>query len=75
MQEGDLVRFAKWQEVDVRDSRAWPSQAKPHIGMLVKHDKVMDVVYILYEGEVLKIRSVFAEKAGKKDIEVINENR
>ena len=67
MREGDLVRFAKWQEVDIRDSRAWPSEPKPHIGTLVKHDKLMGAVYVLCEGEVHKVRPVFVEKAGKKD--------
>ncbi len=68
MKEGDVVRFAKWEEVDIRDSRSWPSEPKPHIGTLVKHDKLMGVVYILCEGEMYKVRSVFAQKAGKKDL-------
>ena len=67
MREGDLVRFAKWQEVDISDSKAWHLQPKPHIGTLIKHDKLMQVVEILCEGEVFRIRQQFAEKAGRKD--------
>jgi hypothetical protein len=66
---GDMVRFAKWEEVDIRDSRAWPSEPKPHIGVLVEHDKLMQVAHVLYEGQVFKLRSVFVQKAGRKDYE------
>mgnify|MGYP003994121625 CR=1 FL=1 len=69
MKVGDMVRFAKWEEVDIRDSRAWPSEPKPHIGVLVEHDKLMQVAHVLYEGQVFKLRSVFVQKAGRKDYE------
>lgn len=62
-----MVRFAKWEEVDIRDSRAWPSEPKPHIGVLVAYDKLMQVADVLYEGNITRIRSVFVEKAGRKD--------
>jgi len=66
---GDMVRFAKWQEVNIQDSKAWPSEPKPHIGILVEHDKLMGTVHILCEGTIYKVRSIFAQKAGKKDYE------
>jgi len=72
MQKGDLVRFAKWEEMsvaDVRNSRNWSKVPKSHMGVLVKHDKLMGTAYVLYEGEIVKIRSVFVQKAGKKDFE------
>ena len=68
MREGDMVRFAKWEEVDIRDSRAWPSEPKPHVGILVKYNKLMQTAEILYEGEIFRVRSVFVEKAGRRDL-------
>lgn len=68
MQEGDMVRFAKWEEVDIQDSKNWPRTPKPHIGMLIEHNRLMSTAHILYEGEVFKVRAVFVEKAGKKDL-------
>ncbi len=70
MKNEDIVRFAKWEEVNIRDSRAWHSEPKPYLGILVEHDKIMGVAHILYKGEVLKVRQVFVEKAGKKDYEL-----
>ena len=75
MRVGDIVRFAKWEEVDIMDSSKWPQQPKPNIGVLVEHDKLMGTVQVLCNGEIFKIRSQFAEKAGKKDIEKQRENR
>ena len=72
MKVGDLVRFAKWEEVwdsQWRDSNRWHAAPKKHIGVLVEHDKLMGTAHIMYEGEVLKIRSVFAQKAGIRDLE------
>ena len=69
MRVGDIVRFAKWEEVDIMDSSKWPQQPKPNIGVLVDHDKLMGTVQVLCDGQIWKIRSQFAEKAGKKDIE------
>ncbi len=68
MKPGDIVRFAKWQEVDISDSKTWHMQPKPHVGILIKHDKLMQVAEILCEGEVFRVRHQFAEKAGKGDI-------
>ena len=69
MQEGDMVRFAKWEEVNVQDSRGWSKTPKPHLGILVEYDKLMQVAHVLHEGNVTKIRAVFVEKAGKRDYE------
>ena len=69
MKQGDLVRFAKWEEVDNRFPSKWHEEPKPYVGMLIEHDKLMGNVQVLHEGELYKIRSVFAEKAGQKDIE------
>tara|TARA_Y100000287_G_C14048917_1_gene270193 strand:+ start:267 stop:542 length:276 start_codon:yes stop_codon:yes gene_type:complete len=69
MKEGDIVRFAKWEEIDTLNSKSWPSAPKNHIGMLVKHDKLMGTAHVIYKGELLRIRSVFVEKAGKKDLQ------
>ena len=69
MQEGDLVRFAKWDEINASVPSTWPESPKTHIGVLIRHDKILGTVEILYEGELINLRSVFAEKAGKKDYE------
>jgi len=68
MKEGDIVRFAKWEDVDTRNSKNWHLTPKDYIGVLIKHDKLMGTTHIMYEGEILRMRSVFVEKAGKKDV-------
>lgn len=67
MKKGDIVRFALWEEVDVQD-REWKDQLKNHVGLLVEHDKLMGTAYVLYKGDIHKLRAVFVEKAGKKDL-------
>lgn len=69
MKVGDMVRFAHPEDIDHRFSNQWASAPKPHIGILIEHDKLMNSAQVLYEGEVLKMRCVFVEKAGKKDYE------
>ena len=72
MQNGDIVRFAKWEEVwnsQWKDSKKWYLAPKNYVGVLVKHDKLMGTAHIMYEGEILRVRSVFVEKAGKKDLQ------
>lgn len=69
MKSGDMVRFAKWEEVDLKNSKTWGSEPKPYIGILIEHDKLMGVAQVLHEGEIYKLRSVFVQKAGRKDYE------
>jgi hypothetical protein len=71
MREGDLVRFAKWEDLstdEISKTRSWNLVCKNHIGTLIKHDKLMGTAHVLYGGEVLQLRVVFVEKAGKKDV-------
>ena len=68
MKKGDVVRFAFWEEVDVQDRR-WSEQPKSHVGLLIEHDKLMGTAYVLYMGSVHKLRAVFVEKAGNKDLD------
>ncbi len=68
MKTGDIVRFAKWEEIDVADSKNWHNEPKPYFGTLIEHDKLMGVAHILFEGQVRKLRACFVEKAGKKDL-------
>ena len=70
MKPGDMVRFAKWEEVDIVNTKSWSSTPKNHIGVLVNHDQLMQTVEVLSNGEVYKLRSVFVEKAGKKDFDL-----
>lgn len=72
MKTGDMVRFAKWGELsaeEIRNTKLWPKTAKPYVGILVSHDKLMSSCEVLYGGEVLKIRACFVEKAGRRDFE------
>ena len=69
MKEGDIVRFAKWEDVSSLSSKHWSLAKKDYIGVLVKHDKLMGTAHVMYEGEILRVRSVFVEKAGKKDLQ------
>jgi hypothetical protein len=78
MQEGDMVRFAKWEEMsasDIRNSKTWSKVPKNHVGILVDHSKLMGEALVLYEGEILKLRAVFVQKAGKKDFEKETDER
>jgi len=60
-----MVRFAYWNEViDIDD---WATTPKKNIGILVEHDKLMQVAYVLCKGEVIGHRAQLVEKAGKKD--------
>ena len=72
MKVGDLVRFAKWEELsaeEIQHSNRWHMAPKPHIGVLVEHDKLMGSVKILHEGVIISARPMFVEKAGRKDFE------
>ena len=72
MKEGDMVRFAKWEELStesIQNTKTWHLAPKDHLGVLIEHDKIMGCVHILCEGEIFKVRPVFAQKAGKKDFE------
>ena len=64
-----MVRFAQGQLWDV-SSDSWHLVPKKHLGVLVKYDKLMQSVHVLHEGEIIKLRPVFVEKAGKKDFDV-----
>lgn len=75
MKDGDIVRFAKWEEADMSDSSTWSKTEKLHLGILIEHDKIMGLAHVLHEGSLLKLRSVFVEKAGKKDLERYDKNR
>ena len=71
MKKGDIVRFVKWEELsieEIRNSRGWSKIPKKYFGVLVEHDKLMGTAHVMHEGEVLRVRSVFVEKAGKKDL-------
>ena len=69
MQQGDMVRFAKWEDANIQDSKSWPKTVKPYLGILVEYDKLMGTAHVLHDGVIHKIRAVFVEKAGKRDYE------
>ncbi len=52
MKVGDMVRFAKWDEVDFQNSKRWPDEPKPYIGILMEHDKLMGRAAVLHEGVI-----------------------
>jgi len=62
---GNLVRFAKWEDiVDIDD---WSTTPRNHIGILIEYDSLSKSARILYEGEVHMIRGQLVEMAGVKD--------
>jgi hypothetical protein len=65
MLTGDIVRFAKWDEIE--DINNWDSTPKTHLGLLVEYDGLMKTAKVLYGGEIHSIRVQLVEKAGKKD--------
>ena len=70
MKEGDIVRFARWEEIPVSmGTKNWHKVPKKNIGILIKHDKLMGTAHVLHEGELIKVRSVFVQKAGRKDVQ------
>ena len=65
MKPGNMVRFAKWDEIiDIND---WSTTPKKNIGLLVEYDRLMRIATILYEGELQAHRAQLVEKAGKRD--------
>ncbi len=65
MRPGNMVRFAKWDEIiDIND---WSTTPKKNIGLLVEYDSLMRIATILYEGELQAHRIQLVEKAGKRD--------
>ena len=67
MRIGSLVRFAKWEDiVDIDD---WSTTPKNHVGILIEHDKIMQVARVLCDGEIQMVRIQLVELAGKKDFE------
>lgn len=69
MKEGDIVRFAKWEEVFPLEADEWHKVPKLHVGTLVEHDKLNGFAEVFSGGELIRLRAVFVEKAGRKDIE------
>ena len=73
MQQGDMVRFAKWEELSTSvvsgNTKKWHLAPKDHLGVLVEYDKLMGTAHVLHDGVIHKIRAVFVEKAGKRDYE------
>ena len=67
MKPGDMVRFARWDEIVDIDN--WSTTPKNHVGILVEYDTLMKTATLLYEGEVQSHRAQLVEKAGKKDFE------
>ena len=63
MKTGDIVRFAKWE--DIMDIDDWSTTPKKHVGLLISYDKLMKLALVLHNCELLKIRGQLIEKAGK----------
>lgn len=67
MKLGDIVRFAKWE--DIWDINDWSTTPKNQIGLLVEYDSLNKLATVLCEGEFFCVRGQLVEKAGKKDFE------
>jgi hypothetical protein len=70
MKVGDMVRFRPFRLRHVETCSCWK------IGLLVEYQTWEKFATIIYDGELLRVRSSDVTKAGKKDgLEVISESR
>ena len=67
MRTGNLVRFAKWE--DILDIDDWSTTEKKHVGILIEYDSLNKSARVLSDGEIFMVRAQLVEKAGKKDFE------
>ena len=67
MRVGNLVRFAKWE--DIIDIDDWTTTPKLHVGILIEYDTLNKAARILCNGKIHMIRGQLVEKAGAKDFE------
>lgn len=67
MKAGDIVRFAKWK--DIQDINDWSSTPRRHVGLLIDYDSLNKMAVVLYEDKILQVRGQLIEKAGKKDFD------
>jgi len=65
MKPGDMVRFAKWD--DIIDINDWSTTPKKNIGLLIEYSSLMKLATVLHKNQILKIRGQLIEKAGKRD--------
>lgn len=65
MKAGDMVRF-KHPGLTVHD---FPNEVPWHLGLLIEYHSWEKIATIMYEGRLLRIRSLYVQKAGKKDYE------
>ena len=63
MKAGDMVRFKTKSQTFFSRYETWK------IGLLVEYHTWEKVASILYEGNVIRVRAEYVQKAGKKDFE------
>lgn len=66
MKAGDLVRFRR--DIVERRRRGDCEIWEWNIGFLVEYKKWEKVATILYEGNLIRVRAEYVQKAGKKDM-------
>lgn len=65
MRPGDMVRFAKWE--DIIDINDWSTTPKNSVGLLIEYNSLMKQAVVLYRDQILHVRAQLVEKAGRKD--------
>ena len=66
MRDGDLVRFR--HELTSKRRRDDCGVWEWKLGFLVEYKKWEKVATILYEGNLIRVRAEYVQKAGKKDM-------
>ena len=68
MSPGDIVRFAKFDEI-ININGDWTDTPKKHLGLLIDYDKLMKVAVVLHHSGIWDGRAQLVEKAGRRDFE------
>ena len=69
MRSGDIVRFKSKSKSFFSRSEVWET------GLLIDYQKWEKIATILHEGEILRVRASDVQKAGKKDLKTLKDDR
>lgn len=69
MRSGDIVRFKSKSKSFFSRSEVWET------GLLIDYQTWEKIATILHEGEILRVRASDVQKAGKKDLKTLKDDR
>ena len=69
MRSGDIVRFKSKSKSFFSRSEVW------ECGLLIDYQTWEKIATILHEGEILRVRASDVQKAGKKDLKTLKDDR